>query len=98
MNTNKLVAAFFGSILLVSAMASTASAGGLLADLGRATGVLTREQASALDDLHDQYKQHDPGYAGFEEDLTNRTRKNIGLAPHCDPIFDKRGNQIGCQN
>jgi hypothetical protein len=48
-------------LILVSAV-TVGSAGGILTDIGRATGVINKERAEMLDDLHDQFKRSNPDY------------------------------------
>lgn len=51
----------------------------------------------ALDAVNEKAKQANPEYGRWEEDLTNRVRKNFGLQPHCEPLYDRYGKQVSCQ-
>lgn len=92
----KTVTKFALGLAVAASLSSSAYAGGFLTDIGRATGVITKEQAETLDGLHDRFKQANPSYGQWEEETTNRTRENLGLQPHCTPVYDRYGNEKGC--
>lgn len=50
----------------------------------------------ALDKKHREIKHNNPGYGKAEEKLTNNVRKSLGLKPHCEPLYNKWGDEVSC--
>ena len=90
------ISKIFAVLAISTAITSPALAEGLGVQILRGTGIITKEQGEMVDGAHDQFKQANPSYGQWEEDLTNRTRENLGLKPHCTPVYDRYGNQRGC--
>ncbi|WP_299508087.1 hypothetical protein [uncultured Roseobacter sp.] len=79
---------------LAAMTATTVQAGGLLGD---AINVVAPGVGTQLDEAHRGFKHANPKYGKAEEKLTNDVRRNLGLKEHCEPLFNKYGEQVACQ-
>lgn len=88
----KITLLVFGFCLLTG----TAYAEGLGAGIYR-TVTGDSKGAEAMDKAHDDIKHANPNYGKFEEKTTNDVRKGLGLQPHCEPLYNKYGEQVDCK-
>lgn len=88
----KTVAFAFVSTLAISI--TSASAGGFLADVF--IKPFNPEAARLADEAHRQFKQANPSYGKWEEQLTNDVRRELSLQEHCEPLYNKWGEEVGC--
>jgi hypothetical protein len=73
---------------------ASVQAGGVGGDL---LNMVVPGAGTLADEAHRQFKSANPDYGKAEEQLTNDVREGIGLEPHCDPLYNKWGEQVGCQ-
>jgi len=95
MKSFKKIVMAFGMASSLAIVSSSVSAGGIggmfVASLCGGCGV-----GEFLDDVHHGVKQANPQYGKWEEESTNNVREDIGLQPHCQPVYNKWGEEVGC--
>lgn len=86
----KLLITAAAAAMMISATTASAGVGGDFFNY------LAPGAGTFLDEIHRGIKHANPSYGQWEEGVTNQFREDIGLQPHCEPFFNKWGEEVGC--
>ncbi len=100
MGVSKIAAAVLVATTLTTAPALAFNIGGLFDGRGGVIGdianVIAPGSGDFLDGAHDGFKKANPNYGKWEENFTNSVRRDLGLKEHCEPLYNKWGEQVAC--